>query len=84
MDTDPLGTMPPLITGKNPVRFGDLAGPRVRLAWRNDVLVPGRTILDRKKRPWLGRAQAGHRRRKGSAEADEDDRQPGARARVGA
>lgn len=50
MDTDPLGGVPPLIVGKDPVRFGNLARPRLRLAWRNDLLIPGRNVLDPKRR----------------------------------
>jgi hypothetical protein len=50
MDTNPLGGLPPLIVGKDPVCFGDLAGLRLRLAWRNDLLLPGGTVLDPKRR----------------------------------
>jgi len=50
MDVDPGGAIPPHVQGKHPVRFGDLARPRLRLAWRHDLLLPGRSVLDPKHR----------------------------------
>jgi hypothetical protein len=50
MNTDPKGLVPPKTVARAPVLFGDLARARLRLAWRNDLLLPGSTTLDRRRR----------------------------------
>lgn len=66
MDTDPCGLVPPQPTGAGPISFGYLTQPRLRLAWRNDILRPGRTTLDPRRREggW-GRVAAEMRRQAG-------------------
>ena len=66
MDTDPGGLVPPHPAAAGPVSFGHLARRRLRLAWRKDILRPGRTTLDphRREGGW-GRAAVEVRRQVG-------------------
>ena len=51
MDTNPNGLTPPHPAADvEPICFGSLAQPRLRFAWRNDLLIPGTNKLDKRRR----------------------------------
>ncbi len=68
MDTNPDGGVSPKPIDVTPVYFASLADARIRLTWRNDLLVPGRNVLDRSKREggWGGVATVMQRHAGGS------------------